>query len=208
MREVEFLPAWYPQIRRRRRLVVLQGWLSFVAVVGMGLWMTIAQRNLSAATSMLAQVDGDLTRSRTELKEVEELETLNKKLGEQAQILSKVGNHVEAARLLVTLDEVMPKTMTLLELSFLTEEQVPLTLADARLTQQQKERTVERRLNVKVAGVAPTDVEVAEFLTRLTGKPYFEDVRMTRSKPRPDKGRLMREFEVYFSMDLNDPAGT
>jgi len=32
--------------------------------------------------------------------------------------------------------------------------------------------------------------------------------RMTRSKPRVDNGRLMREFEVLFSMDLNDTAGT
>ncbi len=207
MRELEFLPAWYPQIRRRRRLVVLQAGMSCVVIAGLGLWITLAQRNLRETATVLTQVDGELAQSRAELKEVEVLETYNRKLGQQSQVLSKVGNHVESARLLATLDEIMPKTMALLDLSFLTEEQVPVSLAGARAAQQ-KDRPVERRLNITVAGVAPTDVEVADFLTRLTGKPFFEDVRMTRSKPRLDDGRLMREFEIFFSMDLNETAGT
>jgi hypothetical protein len=31
---------------------------------------------------------------------------------------------------------------------------------------------------------------------------------MTGSKPRLDNGYVMREFEVSFSMNLNDAAGT
>jgi len=207
VREVEFLPDWYPQIRRRRRIVTVQAWATVIVVAGLTLWMTLSRRSVSAAEAALSSIDGRLTQSRAELKEVEVLETLNRKLGEQAQVLAKVGPHVEAARLLATLDEVMPKSMALLEVSFITDEQRPATLADVRAAQE-KDRAVQRRLNVKVGGVAPTDVEVAEFLTRLTARPFFEEVRMTRSKPRVDNGRLMREFEVLFSMDLNDTAGT
>jgi Tfp pilus assembly protein PilN len=206
VREVEFLPAWYPQIRRRRRFVVLQAWMTVLIVAAMGTWTLMAGRNIRSSEARLARVETELTASRSELKTLEELMTLSKKLGDQAQVLSKVGSHAEAARLLATLDEVMPKSTALLELSLLTEEKQPVTLAGARAAQE-RDSTVERRLNVKVTGVAPTDVEVADFLTRLTGKPFFEDVRMTGSKPRLDNGRIMREFEVYFSMNLNDMAG-
>ena len=46
MREVEFLPAWYPQVRRRRRLVVLQAWMTLAVLIGLGAWMTLAGRNV------------------------------------------------------------------------------------------------------------------------------------------------------------------
>lgn len=206
MREVEFLPAWYPQVRRRRRTVVLQAWMTLVVVAAMGSWMTFAGRNIRSSEARLDRVDRELSASRSELVTLEELMAVNKKLSEQAQVLSKVGTHAEAARLLATLDEVMPRSAALLELSLLTEEKQPVTLAGARAAQE-RDNGVERRLNVKVTGVAPTDVEVADFLTRLTRKPFLEDVRMTGSKPRLDNGRIMREFEVYFSMNLNDAAG-
>jgi hypothetical protein len=81
-----------------------------------------------------------------------------------------------------------------------------VTLVAAKAAQE-RDRVTDRRLNVRVTGVAPTDVEVADFLTKLTGKPFFEDVRMTGSKPRMESGHMMREFEVYFSMNLNDVTG-
>lgn len=206
MREVEFLPPWYAQVRRRRRLVMLQAWMTLVVLLGFGVWTMQARHNIRRDALTLHTRESELSASRNELKVVEELMTLRKKLVEQSTVLSKVGSHAEAARLLATLDEVMPASAALLELSLVTEESRPITLVGARAAQE-RDRTVDRRLNVRVTGVAPTDVEVADFLTRLTGKPFFEDVRMTGSKPRLDNGRVMREFEVYFSMNLNDAAG-
>lgn len=206
MREVEFLPAWYPQVRRHRRLVVLQAWMTVIIVAAFALWMARAGHNIRGAEATLATREAELSASRNELKVVEELMTLRRKLVEQSKVLAKVGSHAEAARLLATLDEAMPRSAALLELTLLTEETHPVTLAGAREAQE-KDRSVDRRLNVRIVGVAPTDVEVAEFLTRLTSKPFFEDVRMPSSKPRLDNGRVMREFEVHLSMNLNEPAG-
>ncbi len=206
MREVEFIPTWYPQVRRRRRMVVLQAWMTLVVLAGLGTWVTLAARNTRDFQARLNRVDRELTASRSELKVIEELMTLRKELMKQSQVLAKVGSHAEAARLLATLDEAMPKSTALLELSLTTEETHPVSLAGARAAQE-KDRGMERRLNIKLTGVAPTDVEVAGFLDNLTGKPFLEDVRMTGSKPRLDNGRVMREFEVYFSLNLNDAAG-
>ena len=206
MREVEFLPAWYPQVRRRRRFVVLQAWMTLAVLIGLGAWMTLAGRNIREYQGRLNRIDGELTASRSELKIIEELMAGRREFVAQSQVLAKVGSHAEAARLLATLDEALPKSTALLELSLITEETHPVMTNGARAAQE-KERGMDRRLNVKLTGVAPTDVEVAGFLDKLTGKPFLEDVRMTGSKPRLEDGRVMREFEVYFSMNLNDPAG-
>ena len=206
MREVEFLPNWYPQLRRRRRVVALMAWVTVGLLAGMGSWVAVTQQKIHTRHTRLVQLDGELQRSREELKDLDNLVTFEKKLKERAQVLNKVGFHVEAARLLATLDEVMPKSASLLEVSFLTEEKQPVTLVAAKAAQE-RDRVADRRLNVRVSGIAPTDVEVADFLTKLTGKPFFEDVRMTGSMPRMEAGHMMREFEVYFSMNLNDVTG-
>jgi Tfp pilus assembly protein PilN len=206
VRELEFLPNWYPQLRLRRRVVLVMAWMTVAMIGAMTTWVALTQRSIHIRQARLVQLDAELQHSREELKDLELLVTSEKKLKERAQVLNKVGFHVEAARLLATLDEVMPKSASLLELSFLTEEKQPVTLVAAKAAQE-RDRVTDRRLNVRVTGVAPTDVEVADFLTKLTGKPFFEDVRMTGSKPRMESGHMMREFEVYFSMNLNDVTG-
>jgi Tfp pilus assembly protein PilN len=206
VRELEFLPNWYPQLRLRRRVVLVMAWVTVAMIGAMTTWVALTQRSIHIRQARLVQLDAELQHSREELKDLELLVTSEKKLKERAQVLNKVGFHVEAARLLATLDEVMPKSASLLELSFLTEEKQPVSLVAAKAAQE-RDRVTDRRLNVRVTGVAPTDVEVADFLTKLTGKPFFEDVRMTGSKPRMESGHMMREFEVYFSMNLNDVTG-
>jgi Tfp pilus assembly protein PilN len=206
VRELEFLPNWYPQLRLRRRVVLVMAWVTVAMIGAMTTWVALTQRSIHIRQARLVQIDAELQHSREELKDLELLVTSEKKLKERAQVLNKVGFHVEAARLLATLDEVMPKSASLLEVSFLTEEKQPVTLVAAKAAQE-RDRVTDRRLNVRVSGVAPTDVEVADFLTKLTGKPFFEDVRMTGSKPRMESGHMMREFEVYFSMNLNDVTG-
>jgi len=217
VRELEFLPEWYPQTRRRRAMVMAQGWMLVALVVGLGLWTILSSRSVRKDQAQLAHLSGELSRSREELAQLDELLALEKQLAKQEQILAKVGSHVEAARLLATLDEVMPPEMALVSLSFETEDRVipvaPATgwrigrAAAATPSQPPADPVYDRRLKARLVGVAPSDVDLANFLAELQRKRFFESVAMTWSKDRSDQGHLMREFEVLFSMDLNDQGG-
>jgi len=65
-----------------------------------------------------------------------------------------------------------------------------------------------RQLNVRLNGVAPTDVDLANFMMRLSGVRFFENVSMSFAKDRSEGGHLMREFEITFSLNLKAPAVT
>jgi hypothetical protein len=54
-----------------------------------------------------------------------------------------------------------------------------------------------------VHGVVPTDVDFASFLAKLSTVPYFENVAMIYAKDRSESGHVMREFEVTFTVSLN-----
>jgi hypothetical protein len=208
MREMEFLPAWYPQIRKRKRLVVLQAWATVSLLGGLAAWMLLAGRNTRAAEANLQAISGQISQTESELQKLDDLLDLQKQLRQQDRVHAKLGLHVEATRMINTLESAMPKEMAVIQLEMEIEEQArPVaTLADAQ-AMQQKDPPVIRKLKVRLQGVAPTDVDLANFLARLGTTSYFERVAMNYARDRVDNGHVMREFEVTFSVDLSSPAG-
>ena len=205
MRELEFLPEWYPKVRRHRRRVALQAWITLILVAGLGLWMLLVQRNVHAKQRELAGLVAELSQSETEVERLDELLKLQRQLGQQDEVFVKIGRPIEATRLFTTLEELMPKSMALLDLSIDTEESVKShgnTLA-ARAAQEK----AERKLKLRVHGVAPTDVAVGDFLGSLTARPLFSNVELAYSHERAESGRVMREFEINFSIDLSNLGG-
>lgn len=205
MRELEFLPEWYPRVRLRRRRVALQGWMTLVLLAGLGLWMLFVQRNVRAQQRELAGLSGEFTQSEVEVERLDELLKLQRQLGQQDEIFVKIGRPIEATKLFTTLEELMPPSMALLDLAIDTEEsaKAPGNTLAARAAKQK----TERKLRFRMHGVAPTDVDVGDFLAHLTGRPLFSEVDLAYSHERADSGRVMREFEITFAIDLTSLGG-
>src|SRR5262249_39921340 len=140
----------------------------------------------------------DLNQSEVDIQRLEDLLTLQRDLGKQDGIFVKIGRPVEATRVLTTLEQLMPRDMALLELGLDTEEttQKPAGSLASRAAAEAKNNKTETALRLKVHGVAPTDMDLAEFLAKLTAKPFFKNVELTYSHERTDSGHVMREFEV------------
>jgi hypothetical protein len=209
MREVEFLPDWYPKVRQRKRIVAFQAWVTLLLIAGLGMWILMAQRKVHAREIELAGLRTDLDQSVTELQRLDEMLELQKRLGQQDAIFLRIGRPVEATRVLTTLEQLMPRDMALLDLTLDMEEAPKPSPADGSLAaraqqQQQQVRTApaESRLRFRVHGVAPTDLDLADFLNKVTTKPFFRQVELIYSHERQQGGRVMREFEVAFVMDL------
>ena len=202
MHELEFLPAWYPALRRRRRFVAMQAWLSGVVIVTLGFWMLLAQHNVRVAQGALNSINSQLQQTDQELHRLNELQALKQQMSLQAQVVARLGPHVPTARILDELEQLMPPQMALLDFTLNTQSQnkAPAALAAASGSQ----ATQSRSLHLRLHGVAPTDVDLGNFLARLAGVPYFSDIAMSYSRDRSDSGHVMREFEVTFTIDLSD----
>ena len=200
MRELEFLPAWYPTLRDRRRHVAIQAWLSAAVVIALFAWVVLSQRNVRAAESGLNGLQSQLALANEKVKQLDDLQVLKRQMSQQARVVNQLGPHVPVARLLDVLDEMMPKDMAILDLDLGTEEQVrPPTGAPGDSPQQ---LAVVRRLKVDIHGVAPSDVEVGYFMDRLATIPKATEPLMT-SKDRVENGRQICDFQVTFYIDLN-----
>ncbi len=199
MRDLEFLPEWYPQTRRRRRLVVLQGWLTVLMVLGMGAYLFLVDGNIASDERSLASLKDQIKTTDSQLAEMDKLDTLRRQLSQQTQILTRLGFYVEACTMVHTLDSIMPRQMSLIGLHFDNEEKAdPSALVAARADAQ-----VDRKLKVRLQGVCPTDVDLANFMTQLSAVPFFEAVNITYAREKSDTNHVMREFEVTFFINLN-----
>ena len=219
MRELEFLPDWYPKVRKRKRMVALQAWVTIILMCGLGLWMLLVQRNVHAREVEVESLSKDLNQSETELARLEDLLQLQRQLGQQDQIFLKIGRPVETTKLITTLEQMMPTDMALLDLTVETEDPQrngggsgsgssysSANSGGGLAARAAREKELETpKLRFRMHGVAPTDTDLGEFLHKLTGKPFFKDVELLYSHERQDRGHVMREFELTFMMDL---AGT
>ena len=203
MRELEFLPEWYPQTRRRKRLVMLQGWLTVLLILGMGAFLMMADRNIAMAERSLIALKAQLTQTNSQLEEMDKLDAIRRQLRKQAQITSRLGLYVETSTVIHELERLMPKQMSLSGLQIENEEKSESSaIALARGGDPQ----VDRRLKIKVQAVCPTAVDMASFLTQLSAVPLFEQVNLNRAGETTDQGHTMHEFELTLVVNLNAGA--
>jgi Tfp pilus assembly protein PilN len=206
MRDLEFLPRWYPVLTFRRRLVRAQAWGIGVVAFALAIWALLGHRQNLMAQRTVDNVQTQLVATGVDLQRLSDVENFKKELEHQDQIVRALGIHVPASRMLSSLAQLMPPEMALVSLSVHTEEE-PAVLTDldrARgLTPQ-----LQRRLDLHMVGLAPTDEELATFMTRLVGVPYFSQVALVKTEDFHEKGHVMRRFEVTFALDLtaDEPA--
>ena len=209
MREIDFLPPWYTQFLRRRRTVFFQTWMTIGVALGLGLWMFLADRNRRAAENVLETLTSQVQQTSTQLAQMDRLEQLRRQLRQQAEVLTKLGIHVEAGRLISKLADATPPSVSLLLLHIDTDEiPVQLSAAERATLKEGSKPPVDRRLRVRLQGVAPTDLELATFLTDLNQTSFFERPALTYVKERRESGHVLREFEVTFSINLNSPIAS
>jgi len=209
MREINFLPPWYTQFLRRRRTVFFQTWVTIGVALGLGLWMFLAERNQRNAENVLDTLSGQVQQTSTQLQQMERLEMLRRQLRQQAEVLTKLGIHVETGRLITKLTDATPPSLSFLSLNIDTDEiPVQLSAAERAGLKEGSRPPVDRRLRVRLQGVAPTDLELATFLTDLNQTSFFERPALTYVKERRESGHVLREFEVTFTINLNSPVAS
>jgi Tfp pilus assembly protein PilN len=207
MRELEFLPEWYPQSRRRKRIVLLQGYMTLLLAAGLIVWLLLAHRNTQAKVAALAGINSQILQAHQEMHQLEEQVGLKGQLLVQRQIVDKLGMPVEMSALLDAIGDTLTPQMGVTSLSFDTQEQLKVSTSLAAAHMGTQGDNIDRRLHVRVDGVAPSDNDVANFLTGLSRVPFFDDVAMSYCRDQTENGHIMRDFEVTFSVNLNQESG-
>jgi len=209
MRELEFLPEWYRRLQARRRMLSLQIWLTLAVIAGLGLWLVVAGGNRRERRYALDELSRQLAQTDAQLQQMERLEAASRQCRQKADALAKLGTYLDASRVVARLGEIIPDTVSLTNLTFETEETAAVLSGAQRASLKDLSSVpTERRLRARLVGVAPTDVEMATFLTELNKVPFLDNVTATFARDRRESGHVLREFELVFFINLNALAGS
>jgi len=204
MIEIDFLPERIKEQRRRRRMLIRQGFLMALCLVGLGVMAYVFQSRVDKAGRELEilRSRGKALQSQMALRD-----ELNQQLADlmiKGRIEEQLGRRVSTLDVMGELQRVLPESIALTNLTMETVE-VPVLMdpTERRNASNQavtrkgsgKGKTV-KRVKVVLTGMAPTDVDVANFIGQLAGSRLFEDVSMGYAKTENFRNRSARKFQA------------
>lgn len=212
-RNMSFLPEDYLERRAARRTNLVCITL-FVVIVGgvIGAYGMTYQR-ASEIRQDHEQVDADFRAAAERLEQLEELQTRKQRTIHKAEVSSALVERVPRSLLLAELINHMPMELSLLEFELETRvvrrSQRPRTSLERRreqLSRQQQEQeqrveVPETEMNLHIEGVAPTDVEVAQFMTALSRHEMFTAPDLQYSEQTRIEDETMRRFRIAMQVD-------
>jgi len=203
MEEIDFLPDRIKAQRSRRHRLAVQGYLMAICLAGLVALAYVFHVRVETARGELSMLEGREAAMKQQLAIKESLERELADLMIKRRIEERLGRRVGTLDVLVELQRVMPKSMALTRLNMETVEvAVPVRavgenrsnrpVADGAATKQQ----VVKRVRLTLTGMAPTDVDVANFIGQLAGSRLFEDVNMGYARNVTFRSRGARQFQV------------
>ncbi len=205
MREIDFLPEWYPPVRRQRSVLRMQVWASAAVVLAGVIALTVSYGQCEAAQQRLNITRDHAERAVKDVHQLDEMLSLQNQLVAKRQIVTELGLPVELSRVISEFNDCVPREVSFTDVDFKTTETSVDSISER--AKQGGTKVVSRRLEICLKGVAPTESEVTAFWSRLIQRAFFTEVRLVNSVERRSGEHRWRYFEVTMSIPL-DHTGT
>lgn len=208
MREIDFLPDWYATTHRKRKLLKLQFYCVIVVALALSTWAITDAQALDRRESLLISRTAELEASTYRVRERQEQERLRAQYQMQQRVGASLGLNVESSRVLKLLEDALPKEASLLEVVMETSErQIPLSQRAAAVKSGKRVVEVDRQLNVRFKGVAPTSADIATMLDNLRDTGFCNDLALDFARDHVEGDYLMHEFAIRFSIEIDSNGG-
>jgi Tfp pilus assembly protein PilN len=208
MANINFVPDDYVQDAESSRTNVLYLVLFGVVMIALcGSFMTIKIRQRACGVKEKL-VNTKMTKIQEAIKKFEELQTKRGEMMRTALTTSQLIEPVPRSVLLATLTNNLPRGVSLLKLGLLQKEsgrtlqsaptskyQSKQAKKAANAAQVSRESLLETHIDIE--GVAPSDLQVAEYIGRMSNSSLLDNVALVESKEHEVKdGTMFRRFKL------------
>ncbi|MHC4562575.1 MAG: PilN domain-containing protein [Planctomycetota bacterium] len=203
MRPVDFLPERIRIQQARRRSLIRQACMLGVCLLALVALGYLRQGRVSRAQAELGLLRQRSVNMQAQIATRAMLEAEQAELMVKQRIDEHLGTRVNVLDVLGELQNVMSNRLSLTEL---TIEALEITTQIERIGNAPRsvhspigagaDVYVSRRIQLAMKGLAPTDIDVANFIGQLASSPLFEDVNMGYSKAIIHKDHEAREFQA------------
>ena len=204
MKDIDFLPQQYRQARRRHDSRITRGWLAVIGLCSMGIWFGVGTFQLGEAKARLAHLDGQNRTVQTGLDLIDQLEGEQAKLLERYRLAQQLTPALSCVETLGKLAELIPPQVALERVSIVSKKDRNRPGAGGKLAELAESISAAAslpeitELQLSIVGLAPSEMDVALLVGRLSSCQNFGEVRLEYCK----SGAVGNRRACTFKVDL------
>jgi Tfp pilus assembly protein PilN len=210
--ELSFLPDDYLERKARRRANAVCGGLAVVVLGAVCSTFMYTERAMREVEQRQAQVDAVYTDAARRIEQANEMRAQQGQVVRRAELAATLLEKVPRSNLLAEFTNSLPAGVSLLDLS-LDSRKRAAPVIDAKTAFEQKKAALEGRVlqvaaeparfdvTIKLTGVAGTDVQVAQLITKLNSSSLVRDVNLLISDSFESQGVTLRKFQIEMMLD-------
>lgn len=222
--ELSFLPDDYLERKAQRRTNVICALLFAVVISAIGGTFTMDERSTAAVQTEHKSVEQKYTEAAKRIQLKQDLEKKQATMERQAELSASLLEKVPRSFMLAKVTNSLPAGVSLIDMIMESKLRSSVTSTagpkpafeqkraktdpkkdpnakDAPAAPQQQAKVYD--VNLKITGVALTDVHVAQFIAKLNTLNIFKDVNLVISDEYKDseEGRQLRKFSLEASLN-------
>lgn len=214
--ELSFLPDDYLDRKAQRRTNAICAVLFLVVMVAIGSAFSFTDRSVRELEREHEQVTQEYTEAAKRIDLVKQLQEKQRRMAGQAELAASLLEKVPRSFVLAEITNALPAGVSLLDLNMeshlrTTPPPPPKSAFDAKRADANKPAVDAPKLydvSIRASGVAYTDVQVAQFITRLNQSKMLSDVNLVISDEFKPGDQSLRRFQIEAMLDPNAEVTT
>jgi Tfp pilus assembly protein PilN len=215
--ELSFLPDDYMERKAQRRTNVICALLFLVVMVAIGSAFTFTERLGRDIEQQHDSIEKQYTEAAKRIAMKQELEAKQVTMEKQAELSAALLEKVPRSYMLAKITNALPAGVSLLDLimeSKVRAVAAPVKDSKATFEEKRKAGTADKNKDakpvqqaklydvaLKITGIAGTDVQVAQLITRLNQLRIFKEVNLLISDEYASAGTQLRKFQLEVLLD-------
>ena len=210
--QLSFLPEDYLARKAQRRTNVFCAIIAVIVMAAIGSAFSLTERLTRESERRHTQVEDQFASAARQIDEFKQMELKQRKMTRQADLaaslLEKIPRSIILAQIVNCASapaDVAVSDMNLNSFKKQTQPAAPVKTASPNQSPDGLNQTpaepVVYDVRLRVAGEANTDMQVAEFIRRLSQCPLFKDVNLIISKQFTQDDRTVRQFQIEMSLN-------
>lgn len=207
MATINFVPDDYVQQRQASRANVLYLMLLLAMLGAIGITFGFIKMRQRAVQAELAQLNERMTKAHQQIAQLDELKAKRNNMMKTMVMTAELLEPVPRSIILASLTNNLPSGVSLLEFK-LEEKETQIVRSAARQSSgsQYKNKSATANApaepqkiistNLQIKGIAPSDIQVAGFISRLNDAILFDQVSLVESKEVEVEKIKYREFHL------------
>ncbi len=214
--QLSFLPDDYMERKLRRRTNAILGTLFLVVVSSIGGTFVWKERATQRLQKQRGQLQSEMSEAARPIEQFKQMQDKQRQLSQHAELTASLLERVPRSYLLAEITNGIPGGVSLLDFDMNSRIKsgapAPATAFQQRAAEANKavpqiQQTSPARVydvQMRITGVATTDVQVAQFITKLNRSELLKDVNLVISDEFKQGSEALRKFQI--EMTLNPHA--